>query len=86
MSSQKLDRDALVTLPKCSLPERYAALLGELKSRIVSGRLQAALAVNKHLNVLYWSIGRDILARQSEEGSRSITREPDITAVSQPYN
>src|SRR5882724_3799403 len=64
--------------PKSSLPdpERYAALLRELKSRIVSARLQAALAVNKQLIVLYWSIGRDILVRQSEEGwgSRVIDR------------
>ena len=46
----------------------YAALLGELKERIRSARLRAALAVNQELVLLYWSIGRDILARQLDEG------------------
>jgi len=57
----------------------YAELLGELKGRIVSARLQAALSINKHLILLYWSIGRDILARQTAEGwgSRVIDRLAD---------
>ena len=46
----------------------YAALLSELKARIRSARLLAAMAVNQELVLLYWSIGRDILARQSAEG------------------
>ena len=46
----------------------YAALLGDLKERIRSARLRAALAVNQELILLYWSIGRDILARQVDEG------------------
>ncbi len=46
----------------------YAVLLGELKERIRSARLRAALAVNQELILLYWSIGRDILARQVDEG------------------
>ncbi len=46
----------------------YAVLLGELKKRIRSARLRAALAVNQELTLLYWSIGRDILARQVDEG------------------
>jgi len=46
----------------------YAALLGDLKERIRSARLRAALAVNQELVLLYWSIGRDILARQLDEG------------------
>jgi len=46
----------------------YAALLSDLKERIRSARLRAALAVNQELVLLYWSIGRDILARQLDEG------------------
>lgn len=49
-------------------PDGYAALLADLKQRIDSARLKAALSVNRELVLLYWSIGRDILARQSTEG------------------
>jgi hypothetical protein len=46
----------------------YAALLDELKERIRTARLRAAVSVNQELILLYWSIGNDILARQSAEG------------------
>jgi hypothetical protein len=46
----------------------YAALLKEIKERVRSAQLRAALAVNRELILLYWSIGRDILARQQAEG------------------
>jgi predicted nuclease of restriction endonuclease-like (RecB) superfamily len=49
-------------------PEGYAALLADLKKRIREARLRAALAVNKELITLYWSIGKDILSRQEQEG------------------
>ena len=49
-------------------PESYPELLAELKHRIQSARLRAALSVNRELILLYWSIGRDILARQRAEG------------------
>jgi len=49
-------------------PHDYPAFLAELKQRIRSARLQAALSVNRELILLYWSIGRDILLRQQEEG------------------
>lgn len=49
-------------------PTGYAALLQNLKERIRTARLNAALAVNQELILLYWSIGRDILERQEEEG------------------
>ena len=49
-------------------PDSYPALLAELKQRIRSARLRAALSVNRELILLYWSIGRDILARQRAEG------------------
>jgi predicted nuclease of restriction endonuclease-like (RecB) superfamily len=54
----------------------YQAFLGELKARIRTARLQAALAVNNELILLYWNIGREILERQAREGwgSRVIDR------------
>jgi predicted nuclease of restriction endonuclease-like (RecB) superfamily len=48
--------------------EGYGALVAELKQTITNARLRAALSVNRELVVLYWGIGRDILARQNSEG------------------
>lgn len=44
----------------------YASLLTELQERIRTARLKAAVAVNQELILLSWSIGRDILDRQTE--------------------
>lgn len=73
-------------------PDNYSAFLAELKLRIGSARLAAALSVNKELVLLYWSIGRDILDRQREGGwgSKIIDRLaadlqrafPDMTGIS----
>ncbi len=49
-------------------PEGYGKLLDELKSRIQTARVKAALAVNRELVLLYWGIGQDIMARQEREG------------------
>ena len=53
-----------LTLP----PEGYADWLADLKSRIHSSQQRATLAVNRELVLLYWQIGRDILARQAAQG------------------
>lgn len=53
---------------RLTLPQGYASLLSELKERIRAAQVRAALAVNRELVLLYWSIGRDILARQKEHG------------------
>lgn len=58
------DKPARLTAP----PEGYDGWLAELKSRIQSAQQRAALAVNRELVLLYWQIGRDILARQAEQG------------------
>ena len=50
------------------LPAGYDEFLSTLKDRIRQAQLRAALAVNKELVLLYWEIGRDILARQDEQG------------------
>lgn len=49
-------------------PPGYADWLSELKNRIHSAQQRAALAVNRELVLLCWQIGRDILARQAEQG------------------
>src|SRR5690348_4412384 len=49
-------------------PQGYEAFIGEIKERIRAAQVGAALAVNRELVLLYWSIGRDILARQAEKG------------------
>ena len=50
------------------LPKGYDELLRQLKERIRSAQLRAALAVNRELVLLYWQIGVDILTRQEREG------------------
>ena len=49
-------------------PQGYDELLGALKERVRQAQLEAATAVNRSLVTLYWSIGRDILARQAVQG------------------
>ena len=49
-------------------PAGYADWLADLKGRIHSAQQRATLAVNRELVLLYWQIGRDILARQAEAG------------------
>jgi predicted nuclease of restriction endonuclease-like (RecB) superfamily len=46
----------------------YEKFLGELKERIRSAQLKAAVSFNRELVLLYWQIGRDILTRQKEHG------------------
>ena len=46
----------------------YQELVSLLKSRIRTAQLRAALAVNPELVLLYWGIGKEILARQRGEG------------------
>lgn len=49
-------------------PANYDQLLIQLKARIRTAQIRAALAVNHELVRLYWSIGNDILGRQQSEG------------------
>ena len=54
--------------PQVAKPPGYDELLQQLKNRIRERRLRTSLAVNRELILLYWSIGRDILDRQREQG------------------
>jgi len=49
-------------------PAGYADLLADIKTRVRTAQVRAALAVSRELILLYWSIGRDILNRQQAEG------------------
>jgi predicted nuclease of restriction endonuclease-like (RecB) superfamily len=49
-------------------PAGYFALLEDIKLRIRTAQIKAALSVNRELIELYWSIGRDIALRQEAEG------------------
>ena len=51
-----------------SIPADYAALLEELKNRIRTAQVRAALAVSRELVLLYWSIGRDLSERFKRGG------------------
>ncbi len=64
MSNAMSDKPTSLTPP----PEGYADWLADLKGRIHSAQQRATLAVNRELVLLYWQIGRDILARQAAQG------------------
>jgi predicted nuclease of restriction endonuclease-like (RecB) superfamily len=49
-------------------PAGYDAFLKDLKERIRTAQLKAALAVNRELLELYWHIGQQIAQRQEREG------------------
>jgi len=51
---------------KKSIGKEYANFLNEIKSRIVTARIQAIRSVNKELIKLYWDIGRTIVQRQKK--------------------
>lgn len=48
--------------------QTYAALFASIKERTQSAQLRASVAVNRELVLLYWGIGKEILARQQAEG------------------
>ncbi len=49
-------------------PFDYTTLLSDLKTQIQAARTKAALAVNRELVLLYWSIGKRILEQQALQG------------------
>ena len=65
MDEFQSDSHALTNGP---VPSGYPALLADLKERIRAAQVRAGLAVNRELVLLYWRLGRDILARQEGEG------------------
>ena len=45
----------------------YPRFLASLKERIRSARFKAALSVNRELILLYWDLGRKVVAKQKGE-------------------
>lgn len=56
--------------------QSYRSLLNQLKARIQAARTRAVLAVNRELVLLYWHIGRDIIAALERErwGAKVVDR------------
>ena len=54
--------------PYEALPSNYAQVLSDIKGRIQTARVKAALAVNHELIRLYWDIGAIIVGQQRKEG------------------
>jgi len=57
-----------VQQPVAQLTVGYPALLEDLKTRIRTAQIKAALAVNREMVLLYWEIGRRLVERQENEG------------------
>jgi predicted nuclease of restriction endonuclease-like (RecB) superfamily len=53
---------------KLSPMDGYDDFLRELKERVRSAQVRAALSVNRELVLLYWQIGREIINRQQQQG------------------
>lgn len=53
---------------RLAIPAEYGPFLEELKGQIRSAQLRAAVSVNRELVLLYWSIGKRILAAQESQG------------------
>lgn len=65
MAKKKSEKQAPATTPSVDLvPQAYETFLAELKERIQTARLRAAVTVNRELITLYWQIGRDLVERQ----------------------
>lgn len=62
----KLPQKSFVQQLVAQLPDDYPALLRRLKQRIKTAQIQAVLKVNNALIVLYWEIGKELLARQKQ--------------------
>lgn len=66
----RVDRSVMfpVAVPVVEMPADYVDWLTEIKTRIRSERLRVVLASNAAMVLLYWDIGRSILAKQAEQG------------------
>ncbi len=53
---------------RLALTPEYVTFLDDLKVRIRTAQVRAALSVNRELVLLYWQVGRRILDAQSNEG------------------
>ncbi len=68
MAKHKSTHRKLVPATRAVVPSDYAAFLADLKARVRSAQLKAAVSVNTELIRLYWDIGRAIIERQRRYG------------------
>lgn len=59
---------SIVEQPQTVIPKEYKVVLKEIKEKILSSQVKAALAVNRELVTLYWEIGSRIYLKQKSEG------------------
>ena len=57
-----------IIAPKEQLPEGYVNWKKGIITMIEHSKLKAILSVNAEMLNLYWNIGKDILAKQEEQG------------------
>jgi predicted nuclease of restriction endonuclease-like (RecB) superfamily len=50
------------------IPKEYKTFLHEIKEKIASSQLKAAVAVNRELIALYWEVGSKVYLKQNKEG------------------
>jgi predicted nuclease of restriction endonuclease-like (RecB) superfamily len=58
----------IVKPPRAGLPSGYAKFLEDVKSRIRTAQVKAALSVNRELIQLYWDVGKTIVEAQKNKG------------------
>lgn len=58
----------MIEKSKIIVPKEYKVFLKEIKSKILSSQVKAAIAVNCELITLYWEIGSKIFSKQKKEG------------------
>lgn len=56
-------------------PSGYYKFISQLKDKIRSTQLRAAVSVNKEMVLLYWEIGEEIVNKQKQEGWGTKTLE-----------
>jgi hypothetical protein len=71
---------------RVDIPSDYPSLLADIKQRIRTARVRAALSANAELIRLYWDIGRTIEARQRQGGGvrRSFPAWPATSITKSP--
>ena len=78
MAKKRDKPQARLTRPGSSLPAGYDTFLKDLKERIRSTQLKAAVAVNRELIELYWHIGQQIAERQERAGWGRLPWHPGL--------
>ncbi len=62
------EQDGSGTGPVMNGLEGYADFLADIKGRIQTAQVQAALSLSREVVWLYWQIGHEVLARQAQHG------------------